>query len=235
MPFGSENVLDMDLERRPSASDLHAKSRRHAPKSPHPVSFDTAPGELHVRPRSINPGPISLKVIEKTATRLLVRHMPWLLGGLLFLIGAAALIVAISEVGSTDDIVEPFFIGLIGVGTLLFGWWFAPVVELDFDREAGLLRFSEIRLYRRRDRDFPLTPQIRVGQQADYDEDARLTRLVLRTANGVVPLERGYGSGDRNAIEAEINAWLAETPPAGARPPAPPRKPAPEGAVRRRR
>lgn len=168
--------------------------------------------------------------------------MPWLLGGVLLMFGAAALFGAATSFGAQGEYAGPLGIGALGLGVLLFGWWFAPVVELEFDRGAGLVRFSEIRLYRRLRREFPLTPQTRVAQQADHNDGARLTRLALRTDEGVVPLERGYGSGDRNAIEAEINGWLSGdvAPPADRTPPGrptPPKRPRAqrEATVRRRR
>jgi hypothetical protein len=126
----------------------------------------------------------------------------------MWLMGAAALWAGLFDAQAIDDMWERALVGALGLATLAGAWWFAPMIDLEFDRAAGSVRFTEIRILRSHRREFPLTPQTRVAQEADHDEGARLTRLVLHSDVGVAPLERGYGSGDRNAIEAEINDWL---------------------------
>ena len=49
----------------------------------------------------------------------------------------------------------------------------------------------------------------RAAVEAQWSDDgARLTRLVLDTDQGRVPLEYGYGPTDRRALEDAVNEWL---------------------------
>ncbi len=170
-----------------------------------------------------------MKIVERTSDRLVIRHTPWFVGGFMWLMGGAALYAAVFGADDLDDPLERLLVAALGAGVSAIAWWFAPLIEVAFDRRAGAVAFTETRILRRDVRRFPLSREIRVAQQAEHDEGARLTRLALRTPGGVVPLERGFGSADRNAVEAEINRWLDGEAPD----PAPPDAGGP--AVRRNR
>lgn len=149
-----------------------------------------------------------MKVAESSENRLVVRHVPWLLGGFMWLMGGAALYAAIFRAGSFASLGEAILVPLLGVAMLAGGWWFAPVVTLDFDRTANRLTFREARLLRLSVRVIDLSKIECVQLQSNWSDGARLTRLALRTADGVTPLETGYSSADRAKVASVINAWL---------------------------
>ncbi len=150
-----------------------------------------------------------MKIIEQSSDRLVVRHVPWFLGGFLTLMGVAALYAAIFKPETFTSTAEAVLVPVLGVGALAGAWWFAPVVTLTFDRSGGAVAFRETRLFRPGTRAFDYSKVERVQLQSHWSDGSRLTRLALRTSSGVVPLETGYTSADREPVMKAINAWLA--------------------------
>lgn len=153
-----------------------------------------------------------MKIVEESAARLRVRHVPWFLFSVFAMFGMVGVGGALFANGL--DAIERLLVAALGAGAFWLAWWAAPMIDLVFDRNAAEARFVERRFTGSRARHFSLDDVIRVRQQADHDDGARLVRLALETrVNGVVPLERGFGSSDRNGIEAAINRWLEGRPP----------------------
>lgn len=160
-----------------------------------------------------------MKIIEQSRNRMVVRHVPWFLGGVMALMGAAALYASIFKPDTFTSAGEAILAPALGVGALAGAWWFAPLVTLSFDRSEGRIRFRVSRLLRPSVREFDLSRVERIQLQSIRDDGGRLTRLALRTADGVVPLETGYTSADRTRIMAKINAWLDDKAPLPSAPP----------------
>ena len=154
-----------------------------------------------------------MKITEASKTRLVVRHVPWFLGGFMALMGAAAIYAAIFKSETFKSSVEAMLVPSLGVAALAGAWWFAPVVTLVFDRKAGRVIFREGRLMRRSAQVFDLDSVERVQLQAHYGDSSKLFRLALRTTEGVTPLETGYTSADREQVKDAINRWLAGNAP----------------------
>ena len=68
-----------------------------------------------------------MRVIQQTKDRLRVRHTPWLLGGVMWLMGAAALWAGLFDAQAIDDLWERALVGALGLATLAGAWWFAPM------------------------------------------------------------------------------------------------------------
>ncbi len=62
-------------------------------------------------------------------------------------------------------------------------------------------------------------PCLRLGEvkgartQTRRGSTTRLNRLVLETATGVIPLEKGLGPIDRTRTAEAVNAWLSRVRP----------------------
>lgn len=154
-----------------------------------------------------------MKITEASKDRLVVRHVPWFLGGFMALMGAAALYATIFAPETFRDTAEAILVPTLGVAALAGAWWFAPVVTLVFDRNTVRVTFREGRLFRRSARFFDLDRVERVQLQSQYSDGSELFRLALRTADGVTPLETGYTSADRERVRDAINDWLAGNAP----------------------
>jgi len=149
-----------------------------------------------------------MKIIEQSKDRLVVRHCPWVLAGVMALMGAAAFYHVIFDADSFHNLAERRLVAGLGAVCLMVVWWFAPVVKLEFDRRAGRVLFRESRLFRTTARAFDLN---RIGR-AQIERNQRgigsLTRLVIRTLDGVTLLDTGFSSFNRTKAMAEINDWL---------------------------
>lgn len=154
-----------------------------------------------------------MKITERTRDHLVVRHVPWFLGGFMAVMGVVSLYAAAFKPDSFNSLAEHILVACLGLGVLAGAWWFAPVITLYFDRAQGRIWFRETRLLRPSVRVFDLSNVERVQLQSNWSDGSRLHRIVLRTADGVTPLETGYTSADRTAVMQAINEWLAgETP-----------------------
>ncbi len=154
-----------------------------------------------------------MKITEQSKDHLVVRHVPWFIGGIMAVLGAASLYASIFKPDSFTSTAEAILVPTLGVAMLGGAWWFAPIVTLVFERTGARVTFRESRLLRPSEKIFDLRRVERVQLQANWSDGSRLTRLALRTEDGVTPLETGYTSADRKEIMKAINAWLAgETP-----------------------
>lgn len=150
-----------------------------------------------------------MKITEQSKDHLVVRHVPWLLGGFMAIMGLVALYATIFKPESITSTAESILVPILGLGALGGAWWFAPIVTLTFDRQAGRVTFSEARLFRPSIKEFKISRVKRIQQQSNWSDGSRLTRLALKTTGGIVPLETGYTSADRDKVMKAINAWLA--------------------------
>lgn len=150
-----------------------------------------------------------MKIVEQSKQRMVVRHEPWWLVGAMILMGLAPIYAALFKAETFDSLAQQALVVCIGVATLIGAWWIAPVVTLDFDRRSGRVIFRETRLFLPKVRSFDLAGVARAMVEAHWDDGNRLTRLVLRTADGVIAVENGYSSAERDEIAQQINDWLA--------------------------
>ena len=150
-----------------------------------------------------------MKITEQSKDHLVVRHVPWFVGGFMAIMGAVALYTSIFKPESFTNTAEAILVPTLGVALLGGAWWFAAIVTLVFERTGARMTFRESRLLRPSEKIFDLRQVERVQLQANWSDGSRLTRLALRTEDGVTPLETGYTSADRKKIMKAINAWLA--------------------------
>lgn len=160
-----------------------------------------------------------MKITEQSRERLVIRHTPWFLGGFMWLMGGAALYASAFRQDTFTSTGEAILVPSLGIAMLAGAWWFAPMVTLVFDRAAGRVWFSENRLFHPRTQGFDLSRIERAQLQSNWSDGSRLTRLALRTADGVVPLETGYSSADRTKVMSGVNAWLEGKAPLSSDPP----------------
>lgn len=156
-----------------------------------------------------------MKLVERTPDRLVLEHRPYLLGGMVWVMGTAALITGVLGIETSGW--ERLFITVLGIGVVAMAAVFFPFVRITFDRRAGMVERRRAHIDRARVLNVPFAELSRVRQEASWSDGARLTRLVLELRNGtVIPLETGYSSRDLDQIETEVMSWLTE--PAGSRP-----------------
>ena len=148
-----------------------------------------------------------MRIVEQGPGRLHLRHFPWVAGGVAAGLGLLGLYDAVADDGL--EWYERALTLAVSLGALWLAWWLAPVIDVVFDREAGEVRVSERRLTGRRARRLPLGGVSGVRARARRHTTPRRTRLTLETADGPIPLEKGFGPIDRTPIAEAINAWLS--------------------------
>jgi len=149
-----------------------------------------------------------MKIVEHTPDRLVIVHRPWIISGIVWLLGLAAFYGGITGKG-THGVAERLLVLALGIGMPALAWWFLGFLTLTFDRTAGQVRRSVHRITGTRHQTMPLTDVRRVRVDAQRSEDGHTERLVLETTNGPVPLELGFSGFGRDAHAAAINRWLA--------------------------
>jgi len=150
-----------------------------------------------------------MRIIENTDHRLVIEHRPWLLAGVLWLMGLVALYSGITG-ADMDGWAERIVVLALGLGTCFAAWYWFAFLRITFDRDTGEVEhhairpFGSCRKYLKLDR-------VKAAQvEANWtDEGARLTRLALDTEDGRAQLEYGYGSADRRALGDAVNEWLS--------------------------
>lgn len=153
-----------------------------------------------------------MKVLHDDYARLVVANgsgpLAWVLAGM----GLAMMAVAATgaDAATAWDRVIP---GLAGLTILVVIWWYFPATRTMFSRPDGIAAHGERRLLHTRLRAVPLDSVQGARVEAQWTDSARLTRLTLATADGPLPLEHSFGTGDRRTAESAINEWL--TRPAG--------------------
>ncbi|MHA3977991.1 hypothetical protein ACW9UR_09935 [Halovulum sp. GXIMD14794] len=155
-----------------------------------------------------------MRVLHDSDERLVVAGRPgpaaWMTAGM----GMILAVVALTGNGA-DERWERLVPGLLGLGLLGLAWMAFPWTRTVFARAEGVAVHEERRLLHRRLTAIPLHAVEGAQVEAEWNEGSRQTRLTLLTADGSLPLERSYGSGDRRAVETAINDWLTR-PSAGA-------------------
>lgn len=151
-----------------------------------------------------------MKIVSQTADALHLRHFPWLAGGLIAALGGAGLVDAVFDDGLAAW--ERLLTVTVSIGALVLAWWMAPVMDVVFDRRSGEARYSERRFTGTVRRHLPLGTVHRVELETDFRDGARPNRLILVTADGRLPLEKGFGPIDRTAVAERLNGWLASAP-----------------------
>lgn len=148
-----------------------------------------------------------MKIVENTDRRLVIEHRPWVMAGLIWAMGLAALYGAVTgkQIGS---LAEHLLVAALGVGVSFAAWYWFAFLRITFDRDAGRVEHRALRPFGSRSKFLDLDRVRGAKVEAQWSENARLTRLVLDTEDGVAALEYGYGSGDRSALETAVNEWL---------------------------
>lgn len=77
-----------------------------------------------------------MKITENADRRLVIEHRPWLLAGMVWLMGLAALYTGITE-GYTDSIVERVIVLAVGAGVTFAAWYWFAFLRITFDRDDG--------------------------------------------------------------------------------------------------
>jgi len=156
-----------------------------------------------------------MRIVLASGRLLVLRKYPWAIT--LPLYGAATLIMLHGAVG--PEIEQLSMRALIIAGGVWLFWvasaWF-PMIEIVFDREAGVLEHRIRTLFGMRSEVVGLGKIRRATIEANSPEALRRTRLVLETEDGTLPLEPAFQGGDRRALAAAVNEWLSR---AGGSPP----------------
>jgi len=149
-----------------------------------------------------------MRIVENTDRRLVIEHRPWFLGGMLWLMGLAALYSGVAGAGM-DGWPERLLVLALGIGTTLAAWYWFAFLRITFDRDRGQVEHFARRPFGSRWKYLDLDRIRRAQVEADWsDSGTRLTRLSLATEDGMAALEYGYGSGDRRQLEDAVNEWL---------------------------
>ncbi len=148
-----------------------------------------------------------MKIVENTDRRLVIVHRPWVMAGIVWALGLAALYGAVTgkQIGSTA---EHVLVAALGIGVTFAAWYWFAFLRITFDRDTGQVEHRSLRPFSSRSKFLDLAKVRGARIQAQWHENARMTRLALDTEDGVAALEYGYGSADREALEAAVNEWL---------------------------
>jgi hypothetical protein len=121
--------------------------------------------------------------------------------------GLAALYGAITG-KQIDSLAEHILVAALGVGVTFAAWYWFAFLRITFDRDTGQVEHRSLRPFGSRSKFIDLAKVDGARIQAEWHENARMTRLVLVTEDGPAVLEYGFGGGDRTALEAAVNEWL---------------------------
>ncbi len=147
-----------------------------------------------------------MKIVENTDRRLVIVHRPWVMAGIVWALGLAALYGAITgkQIGS---LAEHILVAALGVGVTFAAWYWFAFLRITFDRDKGQVEHRALRPFGSRSKFIDLAKVNGARIEARWSENARLTRLALDTEDGVAALEYGYSSTDRALVSA-VNEWL---------------------------
>ena len=153
-----------------------------------------------------------MRIVENTQTRLVLAKSPWVMALLVAVMGVVPGWAAIFW-DPADGAWQRWATGAVAIGVLWLAWWAFPFTRTVFDRPGDLVVHEERRLTGARVMPVALS-DIRGAQVRSHRDETggRSTRLVLLTAAGELPLEKGFGQGDRRALESAINDWLTRPP-----------------------
>lgn len=159
-----------------------------------------------------------MKIVERTESRLVLRHRPWFLALAIWTMGLAALYAGITG-HDMRDLVERLLVLVLGLGACAAAWYWFAFLRITFDRQHGTVEHRSLRPFGSRSKSLALerVQAARVEFQRSHETGGLLSRLVLDTPDGVAALEYGYGAGDRGGLATEVNAWLEESGAASGR------------------
>ena len=149
-----------------------------------------------------------MKIVENTDWRLVIVHRPWVVAGIVWAMGLAALYGAITgkQIGG---LAEHILVASLGVGVTFAAWYWFAFLRITFDRDAGTVERRALRPFGSRSKFLQLDRVMGAAIEAHWDgEGSRMTRLALDTKDGRAQLEYGYGPADRTALETAVNEWL---------------------------
>ncbi len=148
-----------------------------------------------------------MKIVENTDRRLVIEHRPWVIAGLVWVMGLAALYGAITG-KQIDSLAEHILVATLGIGVTFAAWYWFAFLRITFDRDTGQVEHRALRPFGSRSRFIDLAKVRGARLEANWSENIRLTRLALDTEDGVAALEYGYGSADRTALENAVTEGL---------------------------
>ncbi len=148
-----------------------------------------------------------MKIVENTDRRLVIVHRRWVMAGLIWVMGLAALYGAITG-KQIDSLAEHILVAALGIGVTFAAWYWFAFLRITFDRDAGQVEHRSLRPFGSRSKFIDLAKVNGALLEANWSNRVRLTRLALDTEDGVAALEYGYGSADRTALESAVNEWL---------------------------
>lgn len=152
-----------------------------------------------------------MKVVLSTPDQLVIEDRPWFLWVTLPVLGAPAIIAALT--GQVDHWAATLVVLGMGVGCFWVLWRFAPFQRITFDRATGTFTHTIHRLNGAQSWDRPLSDIQRAADEGHYSDGTRLERVTLLTNDGRHPLESGFSSQDRAGIISQINTWLGTEAP----------------------
>ena len=147
-----------------------------------------------------------MKIVENTDRRLVIVHRPWVMAGIVWALGLAALYGAITG-KQIHSLAEHVLVAALGVGISFAAWYWFAFLRITFDRDTGQVEHRSLRPFGSRSKFLDLARVRGARIEAQWSDGARLTRLVLDTEDGVAALEHGYSSTER-ALETAVNEWL---------------------------
>ena len=148
-----------------------------------------------------------MKIVENTDRRLVIEHRPWVMAGLMWSLGLAPLLIALSG-RQTGNLAGQILLLALGVAMSCAAWYWFAFLRITFDRDTGQVEHRTMRPLRARSRFLELARVREARIEMDWSKRVHLSWLALDTEDGVAALEYGYGSGDRTALETAVNEWL---------------------------
>ena len=147
-----------------------------------------------------------MKIVENTDRRLVIVHRPWVMAGIVWTLGLAALFGAVTgkQIGSTA---EHVLVAALGIGVSFAAWYWFAFLRITFDRDKGQVEHRSLRPFGSRSKFIDLAKVREARIEMDWSNRVHLSRLALDTEDGMAALEHGYGSADRGLARA-INEWL---------------------------
>ena len=86
-----------------------------------------------------------MKIVENTDRRLVIVHRPWIIAGMIWGMGLAALYGAVTgkQIHSTA---EHLLVAALGIGMSFAAWYWFAFLRITFDRDTGRSSPSSCRM-----------------------------------------------------------------------------------------
>lgn len=153
---------------------------------------------------------IYLKITHNTHDLLKLEYWNRKIAGVFLLIGAASLVIALTDPSLMGPSFDLRTGGAIAAACFLAAWWAAPLVRLRFLRDASEVELSDIRpLYTKR-RTIPFRQLKGAGTAQTQIRSRVKTCLGLVTTDGdFIPIERTFTNAQKTELVDAINTWLS--------------------------